>query len=207
MGEKARTIRGSRFGPGQIGAEIYCGIRLNECMKGNSSLLRFIVRTSGRVRWLISSPNKKNTERELRLIQPPQILSLDHAEYISSSIEIYINRRIAEMEASEYDEELQIKTQKNFKDKAADTFLWVALVIEQLCNAAYWQVEDVLQKMSKGLQSLYALISAKASLNQSACRWRKKGQGACQLPVPIVTTAERPLHLEELYTFMGYPLG
>ncbi|KAL6832213.1 WD40-repeat-containing domain protein [Trichoderma camerunense] len=177
---------------------------LDECMKDNSSLLRFIVRTSGRVRWLISSRNEKDIERELRSIQPPQILSLDHAEFISSSIEIYINSRIAEIEALKDDEELRIKTQKILKDKAADTFLWVALVIEQLRNAAHWQVEDVLQEVPEGLESLYALILDKASLNQSSSRWRKKGQDACQLLVSIVTTAERPLHLEELYTFMSY---
>lgn len=177
---------------------------LDECMKDNSSLLRFIVRTSGRVRWLISSRNEKDIERELRSIQPPQILSLDHAELISSSIEIYINSRIAEIEALKDDEELRIKTQKILKDKAAETFLWVALVVEQLRNAAHWQVEDVLQEVPEGLENLYALILDKASLNQSSSRWRKKGQDACQLLISIVTTAERPLHLEELYTFMSY---
>ncbi|KAL7796183.1 hypothetical protein V8C43DRAFT_320981 [Trichoderma afarasin] len=177
---------------------------LDECMKDNSSLLRFIIRTSGHVKWLVSSRNEKDIERELRWIQPPQILSLDHAEDVSNSIEIYINSRIAEIEALKDDQELRIKTQKILKDKAADTFLWVALVVEQLRNAAHWQVEDVLQEVPEGLESLYALILDKASLNQSSSRWRKKGQDACQLLVSIVTTAERPLHLEELYTFMSY---
>lgn len=76
--------------------------------------------------------------------------------------------------------------------------------MEQLRNAAHWQVEDVLQEVPEGLESLYAFILDKASLNQSSSRWRKKGQDACQLLVSIVTTAERLLHLEELYTFISY---
>lgn len=135
------------------------------------------------------------------------MLSLDHAEYILNSIKIYINRRTAEGETLKYDEKLQIKSQKILKDKAGDAFLWVALVVEQLRNAAHWQVEDVHQEMPEGLDSFYALILDKDSLNQSISCWREKGQHACQPIISIVTTAERPLHVEDLCTFMRYPLG
>ncbi|UKZ78180.1 hypothetical protein TrVFT333_005915 [Trichoderma virens FT-333] len=177
---------------------------LDECIKDCSALLRFIVQTSGRVRWLISSRNEKAIERELRSIQSPQILDLEHAEYTSNSVEIYINSRIRQIEALKDDEVLRAKTLKILKDKSMGTFLWVALVVEQLCNAAHWQVEDVLEEVPEGLESLYGLILNQASLRLSSARWKLKGQDACQILLSIVTTAERPLRLKELYTFMSY---
>lgn len=96
-----------------------------------------------------------------------------------------------------YDEELQIKTQKILKDKAADTFLWVALVVEQLRHAAHWQVDDILQEMLEGLDSLYAYLRQRVF---------KPIHFLLELLISILTTAERLLLVEELCTFMSYPL-
>ena len=72
---------------------------------------------------------------------------------------------------------------------------------------AHWQVENILQYMPEGLDSRYTLTLDKDSLNQAIFRWRKKDQDSCQLLISIVPTAERPLHVEELCTFMDYLLG
>jgi hypothetical protein len=173
---------------------------LDECIKDCSALLQFIIQTSDRVKWLISSRNEKRIERELQSIQPSQVLSLEsNAECISNSIEIYINSRIHEISALGDDEELRIKTLRILKHKAMGTFLWVALVVEELRNTDHWAVEDVLEEIPAGLECLYGLI-----LNQANGRLKKKGQDACKIALSIITTAERPLHLKELYTFMSF---
>ncbi|KAL7928950.1 quinon protein alcohol dehydrogenase-like superfamily [Trichoderma chlorosporum] len=172
---------------------------LDECLENTTNLLRFIVQTSDRTKWLISSRNEKVIEPELRSIPSSRILSLEHAEYTSKSIEIYITSRIKEVEALEEDEELWRKTLNTLKEKAMGTFLWVSLVVEQLRDAAHWEVEDVLEEVPEGLESLYGLI-----LSQASGRLKRKGQEACQILLSIVTAAERPLHLMELYTFMSY---
>lgn len=173
---------------------------LDECTKDLKSLLRFIIKTSDKVKWLLSSRNEKEIKRELRSIESSQILGLEqNVDCISNSVNIYLNSCIQEIEALEDDKELQSKTLNILIEKAEGTFLWVALVVEQLRNTDHWQVEDVLAEVPAGLESLYGLIIKRAS-----DRLNKKCQDACQILLSIVTTAERPLHLKELYTFMSF---
>lgn len=82
---------------------------IDECIEGCNTLLRFIIQTNG-VKWLISSRNEKAIERELRSIQPRQILSLEHnAEFTSNAIDICINNRGQNIPALESNEELRMK--------------------------------------------------------------------------------------------------
>lgn len=173
---------------------------LDECIKDCSALLRLIIRTKGRVKWLLSSRNEKDIERELRSIQSPHILSLEHNdECTSNAIEIYINNRIQDIPALEDNEDLRIKTLNILKAKAMGTYLWVAIVVEQLSNTDRMGVEDALAELPKGLGSLYSMI-----ITQSDGRLSPKRKHACQILLSIVTTAERPLHLQELRTFMSF---
>lgn len=175
---------------------------LDECLKDCSALLRFIIKTGDRVKWLLSSRHEKEIERELRSMAPSQVLDLEYnAECISKSINIYIHSRIQEVTAFEEDKELQDKALTILKDKANGTFLWVALVMEQLSIIDHWEVEDVLEEIPAGLESLYGLIIDKAN---NRLLKRVQGQEACRILLSIITTAERPLHLNELYTFMSF---
>lgn len=174
---------------------------LDECEHDCKSLLKLIVKTSGHVKWLLSSRNIKHIERELRLIEPTQRLSLElkeNAEHVSESVDAYINTSIQDIEALEDDEELQIRTTKILKDKANGTFLWVALVIEQLRDTDRRNVDDVLEEIPEGLERLYDMIIQRANE-----KLRQKDREACRVLLSIVTTAERPLHLEELHVFIS----
>ncbi|KAJ4855338.1 NACHT domain-containing protein [Trichoderma breve] len=124
-------------------------------------------------------------ERGLRLIEPARRLSLElkeNAENVSKSVDVYINNFIS------------VTT---LKRKANGTFLWVALVIEQLRDTDRRNVEEVLEEIPEGLENLYNLI-----LQRANAKLRKKDREACQILLSIVTTAERPLHLEELHIFI-----
>ncbi|KAL6802556.1 hypothetical protein GGI42DRAFT_360255 [Trichoderma sp. SZMC 28013] len=172
---------------------------IDECIEDCDNLLRFIIQTNG-VKWLLSSRNEKDIEQELRSIQPSQILSLeDNSQYTSNAIEIYINNRIQDILALEGNEELRIKTLKILNDKAMGTYLWVAIVVEQLRKTDHMGVEDALAEMPQGLENLYSMI-----LKQANDRLNPKRMDACEILLSIVTTAERPLHLKELSTFMSF---
>lgn len=174
---------------------------LDECEHDCKLLLNLIIKTSNHVKWLLSSRNVKDIERGLRLIEPARRLSLElkeNAENVSKSVDAYINNSISDIEALEDDEELQIKTVTTLKRKANGTFLWVALVIEQLRDTARRNVEEVLEEIPEGLENLYDLIVQRAN-----AKLRQKDREACQILLSIVTTAERPLHLEELHTFIS----
>ncbi|KAL6695086.1 quinon protein alcohol dehydrogenase-like superfamily [Trichoderma pleuroticola] len=178
---------------------------LDECEHDSKSLLSIIVKTSGHVKWLISSRNVKDVERGLRLIEPGRMVNLElkeNAERISKSVDIYINNSVVDIYALEDDEELRTKTTKVLKEKANGTFLWVALVIGQLRDTDHRHVEEVLEEMPEGLESLYGLIMKRAH-----SRLRQKDRETCRMLLSIVTTAERPLHLEELHIFISSQLG
>ncbi|KAL7957739.1 quinon protein alcohol dehydrogenase-like superfamily [Trichoderma compactum] len=186
---------------GGVPAPICVVDALDECEHDCKLLLSLILKTSNHVKWLLSSRNVKGIERGLRTIEPARRLSLElkeNAKHVSKSVGAYINNSISDIEALEDDEELQIKTVATLKRKANGTFLWVALVIEQLRDTDRRNVEAVLEELPEGLENLYDLIVQRAN-----AKLRRKDQEACQILLSIVTTAERPLHLEELHTFIS----
>ncbi|KAL7912232.1 hypothetical protein GGI35DRAFT_444757 [Trichoderma velutinum] len=174
---------------------------LDECEHDCKLLLSLILKTSHHVKWLLSSRNVKDIERGLRLIEPARRLRLElkeNAENVSKSVNAYINNSIQGIEALENDRELQNKTITTLKEKANGTFLWVALVIEQLRDTDRRNVEEVLEEIPEGLENLYDLIVQRAN-----AKLRQKDREACQILLSIITTAERPLHLEELHVFIS----
>ncbi|UKZ53621.1 hypothetical protein TrVGV298_007416 [Trichoderma virens] len=173
---------------------------LDECEHDCKLLLSLIVKTSGRVKWLLSSRNIKDIERGFRSIEPSRRLSLElkeNAENVSKSVDTYINKSIQDIEALEDDEELQTRTTETLRKKANGTFLWVTLVIEQLRNTDHRHVEEVVDQMPEGLENLYDLMIQRAN-----SKLRQKDREACRILLSIVTTAERPLHLKELHVFI-----
>lgn len=171
---------------------------LDECVKDCKYLLDFIVKTSGHVKWLLSSRNEKHIEKDLDKIPQKLVLELrDNAEKISTSIEAYIRHHIQHIKALKHDEELRVKALNVLNGKAQGTFLWVSLVVEQLHNTDHWEVEDVLEEMPKDLESLYGLILDRTE------KLGERGQEVCKALLSIVTTAKRPLHLSELLIFIN----
>ncbi|KAL6815604.1 hypothetical protein GGI42DRAFT_338848 [Trichoderma sp. SZMC 28013] len=171
---------------------------LDECIKDCRHLLNLIIRTSDRVKWLLSSRNEKVIEKGLDQVPQRLVLELkQNAEQISTSIDEYIKHHVQEIDALKDDEQLQTKTFDTLKSKAQGTFLWVALVVEQLHNTDHWRVEDVLEEVPKDLENLYGLILDRTE------KLGRKAQEACQVLLSIVATARRPLHLEELLVFVN----
>ncbi|KAK4066539.1 hypothetical protein Trihar35433_6966 [Trichoderma harzianum] len=171
---------------------------LDECVTDCRHLLNLIIKTSGRVKWLLSSRNEKDIEKELDQVPQKLVLELkQNAEQISISIDAYIKHHIQQIDALKGDDQLQEKTLDLLKAKAQGTFLWVALVVEQLHKTDHWDVENVLEEVPKDLESLYGLILDRAE------KLGKRRQEVCQVLLSIVTTAERPLHLSELLVFIN----
>ncbi|PKK52315.1 hypothetical protein CI102_4547, partial [Trichoderma harzianum] len=171
---------------------------LDECMKDCRHLLNLIIKTSGHVKWLLSSRNEKDIEKMLDQVPQKLILELkQNAERISTSIDVYIRHHIHEIEALKDDEQLQAKALDILGSKAQGTFLWVALVVEQLHKTDCWDVENVLEEVPKDLQSLYGLILDRTE------KLGERSKEICRVLLSIVTTAKRPLHLRELLVFIN----
>jgi hypothetical protein len=175
---------------------------LDECVQDQDKLLKFILHEakSPRVKWLISS--RHNIEHCLRLEQSQSILVLEdqkNAKYISQAVEAYITRRTSQIESLQDDCSLQAHVQHVLREKAEGTFLWVALVVQELENVDSWRVRDVVDNVSKGLDDLYMrMIDRIEQLESTDTEY-------CRLVLSAATLAYRPLHLLELGAVSGLP--
>ncbi|KAM0513646.1 hypothetical protein ACHAPE_007696 [Trichoderma viride] len=168
---------------------------LDECLTNRDSFLRLIVRTSSKVKWLLSSRNLEDIRRRLFSKESVNPLSLElkeNAESVSRAVHSYINHCVAHMEIIQDDKELESKVRNILQRKAGDTFLWAALAIQQLRDAMKWEVLRELDQMPQGLQSLYQLM-----MNQIRDQTSQR-RNLCAKLLSLVTTAYRPLHLGEL---------
>lgn len=120
-----------------------------------------------------------------------------NAEQVSPSVNTYINHHIQVITAIQDDEDLLSWTSNIFKNKASGTFLWAALVIEQLRDTDHWQVEDVLQEIPEGLGRIYDLILSQMD------NLKAKVREACEVLLSFVAVVMRPLHLMELLVFIN----
>ncbi|KAL7959889.1 hypothetical protein V8C34DRAFT_98384 [Trichoderma compactum] len=88
--------------------DVICGVDvLDECIQDCRHLLKLIMKTSGRVKWLLSSRNDKDMEKGLGQVSRRLVLeSKQNAEQISLSIDAYIGHHIQEINALKADPKL-----------------------------------------------------------------------------------------------------
>ncbi|KAK5997713.1 Vegetative incompatibility protein HET-E-1 [Cladobotryum mycophilum] len=168
---------------------------LDECGTDRDKLLKLVVRTSNRIKWLLSSRNHKDFKRGLESKQSVVLLNLElkeNAEEVSQAVNTYIDHCISDIDIIKDDEELKDQVRETLKRKANGTFLWIALVIEQLRKAMEWEIEELLEEVPEGLYNLYDLMMDQIE------KQAKKRRDLCLKLLSVITTAYQPLHLDEL---------
>ncbi|KAL5359312.1 hypothetical protein BJX96DRAFT_56435 [Aspergillus floccosus] len=176
---------------------------LDECVHDQDKLLQFILQGTKEfphVKWIISSRN--HVEQRTRLQESQSILSLElqeNAEFVALAIGAYITNRLAELESLRDDNALLEYVQQTLQKKAEGTFLWVALVIQELEHVDRWKVRQVVNDVPRGLDDLYRRM-----INQME-RLAKEDRESCQLILSATALAYRPLQLLELGVVSGLP--
>ncbi|MDB5821283.1 MAG: hypothetical protein JWQ11_4923, partial [Rhizobacter sp.] len=175
---------------------------LDECETDLPRLLRLIVQSTSicpRVKWIVSSRNKPQIEVELRP-NDAQRLSLElNAEHVSRAVELYINYKVSQLVSIKHEPALQEKVQNEMHRKANGTFLWVALVFQELERVESWYILDVLEEIPAGLQRLYDRMMRQVQ------KLERRDPEFCRLVLSTTTLAYSPLHLLELGTLSGLP--
>ncbi|KAK6518984.1 hypothetical protein TWF281_003675 [Arthrobotrys megalospora] len=180
---------------------------LDECVSGLEQFCKLIVDSisaSPHVKWVVSSRNWPGIEDQLARAQGTRLSLEINARVVSHAVEAYINHRVSELSLAGHDEELQNQICKYILGKADGTFLWAALVLEELLklqnsNAEYdhSDVFEILQEMPNNLAGLYdRMIKQINSLP-------RKDPELCRSILSVVTLAHRPLHLREIPTLAG----
>ncbi|KND91038.1 Vegetative incompatibility protein HET-E-1 [Tolypocladium ophioglossoides CBS 100239] len=105
---------------------------LDECLTGLEQLLNLIVQyaASSHVKWLVSSRNRHDIERQLKLTDSQTRLCLElkaNANQVSHAVDAYIDSRIKQLEYLEDDGALRNRVGQVLRQKSNDTFLWALM--------------------------------------------------------------------------------
>ncbi|KAH6977632.1 hypothetical protein EDB80DRAFT_264764 [Ilyonectria destructans] len=172
---------------------------LDECITDRPQLLDFIIQSSStsssRVKWIISSRNWPDIEDKLDSAKQKVRLHLElNKDSISKAVDTYIGHKVDELACNKkYDKETRDTVQRHLADNADGTFLWVALVSQELADPEVRRKQHTLTKLKSfppGLDSLYKRMMEKIchSIDASLC----KGVLA------IASVVYRPITLDEL---------
>lgn len=178
---------------------------LDECVTGLPALLSFIVQTTSfsNVKWILSSRHGNDIERGLQLDGSRIRLSLElkeNEEQVSCAVNAYIDHCISKLAVEWPDIAKQNEVRDILKQKSNGTFLWVALVVQELEKAEYWDISDIINEVPIGLAELYRRMIEQIK------RLERKYPEFCQQVLSTVITAYRPLHLQELHTLSSLPV-
>ncbi|ORX93522.1 hypothetical protein BCR34DRAFT_677790, partial [Clohesyomyces aquaticus] len=168
---------------------------LDECVTGLPKLLDFIVQTScvsARVKWIVSSRNWPNIEERLERAGQKVKLSLElNAASVSTAVQFYIRHRVAQLALDKnYREKEKGAVVAHLTSNANDTFLWVALVCQDLSNIPRWKVLAKLEAFPPGLDALYNRMMQHISSSDDVDLYKRI--------LALIAIVYRPVTLNEL---------
>jgi len=133
---------------------------LDECIEGLNQLLQLVIQTSSGysgVKWIVSSRNWPSIEKYLDIAPHKVRLSLElNEQSVSAAVTTYVRFKIEELaKRNKYSNDTRDAVERYLSTNAHGTFLWVALVCQELANISEWAVEEVLTEFPPGLDALY----------------------------------------------------
>jgi NACHT domain/Heterokaryon incompatibility protein (HET) len=168
---------------------------LDECVVDLLKLLDFIVQKSSvspRVKWIVSSRNWPDIEERLVRAGHKVRLCLElNAESVSRAVSIYIQHKVLQLaQRKKYDDKTRLAVLQHLASNADDTFLWVALVCQNLEKIPRWKTLAKLNAFPPGLDSLYQRMMAQICNSDNA--------NICKRILASTAIVYRPITLKEL---------
>jgi hypothetical protein len=176
---------------------------LDECRFGLSDLLRLISQTvtirPAHVKWIVSSRNVHLVEQGLNLEDSRSKLSLElNAHHISFAIKEFIHHQVSRLNILKDDQSLREQVKDQLCRKSDGTFLWVALVVNELGKCQFEEeVLDAMDDIPTDLPKLYDQMVEQITQLQGRRR------DVCLTILSMVVIAYRPLHLSEMCHVMN----
>jgi hypothetical protein len=170
---------------------------LDECMVDLPSLLELIVRTTASstyIKWLVSSRNEVLIEQKFKMLGGESKLSLElkqNAEQVAQAVDVYIDHKLSRIESLQ-ENSLREQVRDELRRKSTGTFLWVALVMQELEKPESWDPLAVVEEAPAGLHQLYDRMMEQIQ------RLSTKTADTCRTLLCTAAVAYRPLHLAEL---------
>ncbi|OCK73083.1 HET-domain-containing protein, partial [Lepidopterella palustris CBS 459.81] len=168
---------------------------LDECTVGLPKLLDFITEKSSaspHVKWLVSSRNWPPIEEQLDKARNKVKLRLElNAESVSAAVTNYIQQKVHHLvQEKKYDNKTRDAVLDHLLSNANNTFLWVALVCQNLRNIPRGRVRARLSSFPSGLDSLYERMMTQISESEDS--------ELCKKILASVAIVYEPITLTEL---------
>jgi hypothetical protein len=170
---------------------------LDECENGLGELLHLIRETAttcDRIRWVVSSRNCPQIERQLGSVNSAITLNVEkNAENVSQAISHYLDHKVPQLDCIRDNTALQRETKSRLQEKANGTFLWVSLVLTQLESECFLEsaVLRMIEDFPPGLWPLFERMMSKLKENRVHFE-------TCRRVLSTATLTNRPLQLQEL---------
>ncbi|ENI10865.1 hypothetical protein COCC4DRAFT_184065 [Bipolaris maydis ATCC 48331] len=176
---------------------------LDECITDLHKLLDLIILTTAKsthVMWLVTSRNESHIEQRLKSVSDEARLSLElkqNARQITQAVEGYIDHKLSSLETLE-EGSIRDQIRDEMRTKANGTFLWVALMIQELEKHDCFDPLAVVKTTPAGLDPFYDRMLAQIE--------QQKGSAdVLRILLCTVTAAYRPLYLAEAGSLCALP--
>ncbi|KAF2866591.1 NACHT domain-containing protein [Massariosphaeria phaeospora] len=165
---------------------------LDECVTDLLRLLEFVAKqssASSRVKWIVSSRNWPEIEAQLKRAGQKVKLSLElNAQSVAAAVAVFIQRKVDKLaQEKQYKADVRHAVLQHLTSNANDTFLWVALVYQDLRVTANRHVLKKLAFFPPGLDALYKRMMLQMSESDDAeiCRCVLASTAILYRPVTI----------------------
>jgi hypothetical protein len=166
---------------------------LDECEEGREDLIQLISITltlSDKVKWLVSSRPEVD-------LKSPATVELD-TQSLERPVNAYINYKLFNLQGRDgYDTNTLAEVSGEIRQRARNTFLWVALVFKELNSVEGWDAIDTIKNIPPGLSALYDRMMTRIEDRNQYNPQR------CKNVLVATFLAYRPLSLAELAVLAG----
>ena len=175
---------------------------LDECVAELPRLLDLIIRSfssSSRLKWVVSSRNWPVIEERLEKQDKKATLSLElNAKSVSEAVDNYVKHKVHHLaQLKEYNDEIKTSVQEYLLLNANGTFLWVALVCQNLEGTSRWKTLTTLKIYPPGLKPLYQRMMQLI--------YDSEDGGLLKQILALTAVVYRPITLDTLTSLMPMP--
>ncbi|KAK4658853.1 hypothetical protein QC762_0002790 [Podospora pseudocomata] len=175
---------------------------LDECTGDRDLLLDLIASKSSaypKVKWLVSSRNWPDIEESLNTATQKINLRLElNEESVSAAVTTYIQSEIDKLaKRKKYNNDTRDAVKRYLDTNAHGTFLWVALVCQELAKISRWEAVEILTTFPPGLDAIYEQMRDKINKSRNA--------KLLQRILAVISVVYRPITLNELPALVDMP--
>ncbi|KAK6605156.1 Vegetative incompatibility protein HET-E-1-like protein 15 [Botrytis cinerea] len=149
--------------------------------------------------WIVSSRNWPNIEKALDTVTQKLSLELNEKS-VSDAVATFIQLKVSRLATrNKYSNDTREAIQQHLTQNSNGTFLWVALICQELSDISRWKALQKLTAFPPGLDALYRRMLDQIIDSEDA--------ELCKSILAVVSAVYRPVTLEELVIFVDMPIG